>query len=349
MPSRNFDERYPAMFQPGGEADGTADWAPATGSAGPIPPMHEQRGHQATAPEPGRGLAGPHAAEPGDAATFLHGEQASAAGGSVAPGPWPLRLWLGPLAAALAMLAGGVFAMTAQYWVPSAMTIDPSNFGGVDLQPWGYAAMDAAPPLFLAGSGILAGLLFLASRRSAGREPALRRSFGVLAAALGVAGWVGMFAVAMFPQALSQWTSSNNNGRPSPMPWTYVVGGSGMWLFMLALAMAAVLIVLPPRRQEAGTRRGLLYGAALAGAGTFALFAPYLYPTATGTVVVQLSGGGQATRQGWAALAPGLAIPLLMVGFAVIGWALLAFATTPRRSPEADGGPSAVEPESMEA
>ncbi|MBP2413171.1 hypothetical protein JOF48_001970 [Arthrobacter stackebrandtii] len=330
MPSSNFDERYPAMFQPGGETTGMIVEDPTA--------YHSERAQTLhVMPEP----IMPEHVPP------LHEGHEPTRGGNAEAAPWPFLTWLGPLLVAFVLLAGGVFSLSAQYWLPSATTFDPSKFQGVDLQPWGYAVVTAAAPLFMAGCGILGALVFLASRRDADREASFRRGFGVLAAAIGVAGWVGMFAPSMFPQALSNF--GDNSGGYAAMPWTYLVGGSGLWLFILALSMTAVLTVLPPGQGRPRPLRGLGLGAVLSMAGTYALLAPYLHPTATGTVIVELANGAQATSQGWAALAPTLAAPLLLVGLAVIGWAVLYLAATARRGPAAEGGPSAVEPENEES
>lgn len=272
MSRRSFDERYPAMFQPGGEGAEALVWAPA-----------EVRGETAV---PSRNAQEPeHPVEPDPLAVSAAGPMAME-DETLDPPPWPPRLWLGILAAAIAMIAGGVFALTAQYWVPSAMEIDPSKFGGV------------------------------------------------LSATLGVAGWAGMYAMAIFPEALTQWSSGK--GQRYAMPWTYMVGGSGMWLFILALGMVAVLVVVPQRRHNARPLRGLLLGAALWAAGMFAMFAPYIYPTATGTVIVELSGGGQAAHQDWAALARNVVTPLLLAACLVIGWALVSLVSPARTAPEAE-------------
>lgn len=89
------------------------------------------------------------------------------------------------------------------------------------------------------------------------------------------------------------------------------------------------------------TVRGLWFGTAAAGMA--ALFAPYLFPLATGTVVVELADGGQATHQDWAISAQNLVSPLLLVGLLVLGWALVSLAVTPRRGPAAELEISGVE------
>lgn len=370
MSSRNFDERYPSMFQPGGDGGDAPAWSPAEGGAALAGPTGAALA-PATVPKE---KTGPVTEKP-DTVTAAPSRDAK-----MDSPAWPPWRWLIALGAAVVMIAAGVFTLMAQYWVPSSMEMDPSQFQGIELQPWGQVVFAAAPALFTTGVGILAAMLFLASRRKAEWEPALRISFAVVAVTVGAAGWVGLFAIVIFPDAMSQWSRAAGN---MAMPWTYLVRFSGSWLFVAALLMLAVLFVVPRRWRQSfsdndmtddaglpdladkgtthqsfnsseanpsksqlsgrqstigrpSSMRGLWFGTAAVAAGMFAMFAPYLFPTATGTVMVELADGGQTSHQDWAVLAQNLITPLLLVGFLVLGWALVSLAITPRTGPAAE-------------
>lgn len=365
MSNRNFDERYPSMFQPGGDGDERPAGVPVE-SGKALPSLTGAALAPATVPKE---KSWPVTEKP-DYMTAASGRDAK-----MASTAWPPWRWFVAVGAAIAMIAAGVFALTAQYWVPSSMETDPSKFQGIELQPWGQVVFAAAPALMTAGTAILAALLFLASRRKAEWEPALRTSFAVAAVTLAIAGWVGMFAIVIFPGAMSQWSRGAKN---MAFPWTYLLSSSGSWLFVAALLMLAVLVVVPRRwrqslvdsgmtadagppdladegpthqgsnspeadpfeYQPTGARpsstRGVCAGTATVAAGMLALFAPYLFPTATGTVLVELANGGQTSHQDWAISAQNLVTPLLLVGFLVLGWALVSLAITPRNGPAAE-------------
>lgn len=363
MAAQGFDERYPAMFQPGGED--TPD-APFTGggkesAAGST--QQEQGAEQAPATA-GAGAVAPQDAGPAPQESELTEQPVHAQ----LPKAWPPHLWIIALAAAGVMIAGGVFALTVQYWLPSSMEMDPADFSGIELAPWGQIIFGASPPLIGVGVGILAAMLFLAARRSAAMEPILLRAFAVLTVVVGVTGWTALFATVIFPGVAATW-EAGYGGRPA-MPWTYLVSFTGVWLFSLALLMLAALIVVPRQWQQpahgpgghnewdapedtddGGTHdgaspsgslrlpgrpsamRGLSLGAAAAAAGMFVLFAPYIFPQATGMVMVELPNGSQATHQDWAVTAQVLVTPLLLSGFLVLAWSLVTLAVTPREPP----------------
>lgn len=369
MTNHDFDERYPAIFQPGGEGrtdasvTGDGKEAAAGSNQQEQPAGHGPASTGADAGAPQNAGPAPQNATPAPQQSEAK-EQPAAAQQSK---PWPPHLWIVSLAAAVVMIAAGVFALTVQHWLPSSTEIDPADFSGIELQPWGHIIFTAAPPLIGAGVGILAAMLFLASRGSAPRETTLRRAFAVLTLAVGAAGWTALFATAIFPGVAATWAGGYTS-RPV-MPWTYLVSFTGVWLFSLALLMLASLIVVPRQWQgppdepdqsdnqdhtddggmQEGARpsgtlrslgrpsvmRGLFFGTAAALAGMFVLFSPYIFPEATGMVMVELPDGSQATHQDWAVTAQALVTPLLAAGFMVLAWSLVTLAVTLRESPVA--------------
>ncbi len=388
MSKPNFDERFPSMFQPGGEAPGLPIWVPAANKVEVSGTDSAEIGASAGNPQEQDPLTGPARKNENAAQTALPQNPSTQdppvpSPQEQQPQPWQPLLWISALAASALMLAAGVFALTAQYWLPSSMEMDPSKFQGIQLQPWGQVIFAAAPPLLGTGIGIPAALLFLASRRKAAWEKALRTTFAVVAAVVGTASWIGLFATVMFPEAALRWAGGGSRGLA--LPWTYLVSFSGTWLLSVAVLMLAVLFVVPrrwrqpvpehamtddagepapvdddtqyndanyPGENPPGWRpatagpspvRGLWFGAAMVAAGMFAMFAPYMFPLATGTVVVELGDGRQTTHQDWAVSAQNLVTPLLLAGFVVMGWALVHVATRPRRRPAAQLEGSDVE------
>lgn len=336
MRNGNFDERYPAMFQPGGDGPDSAGEPAAHSPAAPPEPDEKRHAVQAN--------SGPgYTTEAGPGETGGHGDG-------------PAWRWWVPLAAAVAMIAAGLFALTAQYWLPPSMEMDPAAFQGIVLQPWGQLIYPAAPALLGTGTGILGALILMASRRSAAAEPPLRAAMAVLAALAGAAGWVFLFATYLFPEVI--FDGYDSNGRPPPMPWTYLVMPVGTWLLSVALLLLATLLTVPRRwhsgrpegdalplggRPSAG--RALVFGVVATVAGVLTLFAPYLFPLATGTTTIEVSAGNTVSQAGWATVAQFVSGPLLLAGLVILAWALLHLALSPRSAGhQGQGEAPTVEP-----
>lgn len=332
----DFDERYPAMFQPGGEGP----------DAGPEPAA--ARVSQENQPDQVKAASTAARADGSDAT-------ATRTDGTPSTDGLAWRWWV-PLAAAVVLIAAGLVALTVQYWLPASMDMDPAAFQGIVLQPWGQLVYPAAPALIGTGTGLLGVLLFLASRRSKAAEPQFRAATATLAALAGAAGWVFLFATYLFPEVI--FDGYDSNGRPPPMPWTYMVMPVGTWLLSVALLLLAALLTVPRRRQSAGpdgemlslgggpsAGRALVFGAAATVAGVLALFASYLFPLATGSTTIEVSAGNTVSQSGWAVMAPYIASPLLLAGLLILAWAVLYLALKPVRAVrQSQWEASAVEP-----
>lgn len=307
-----FDDRYPAIFQPGGNE---------------LPRASPPARRDDPAPEPG--APGPQRAqdpEPVDAVA----EQGT-------PRPLRLTLWLVPLAAALAMLVAGLFALTAQYWLEASMVAGLADSRGVVPEPWGQRVYPAAPALLSVGLGLLAALLFLASRLRSHTEAAGRTAFGVFALLIGLAGWIAQYAFVLLPEQ-ANFAGAAYDGSPRRTPWTYVVMACGPQFLVLALVMLAVLVVVPRLWQEdpaaedqAGlvqapgkpsVRRGAWFGAGAVAAGLLALFAAVLFPPLkTARTRALESTEGYITP--WSDLMQFMAPPLMLAGLGVLAWAAI--------------------------
>lgn len=328
MANKSFDERYPAMFQPGGEGHPVMFQPGGDGpETGPEPATarvsHENQPEQLPAPP-----------------------TAARTDGTLSTDGAAWRWWL-PLAAAVAMIAAGLFALTAQYWLPASVTVDPAAFHGIVLQPWGQMIYPAAPALLGTGIGVLGALLLMASRRNAAAESRLRGATAVLAALAGAAGWVSLFATYLFPEVTYNYNGMDGSGQQPPMPWTYLMMPVGTWLLSVAVLLLAALFAVPRRWQDGepggegrpvgghpSAGRALVLGAAAAVAGILALFAPYLFPLATGSTTIEVSTGNTISQSGWPFMGQFLAAPLLLSGLLVLAWAVLHLALAPGRRPE---------------
>lgn len=252
------------------------------------------------------------------------------------------------------MLALGAFCITAQYWLPAAKTVNPADYHGLNLDPWGRVIFMAAPALLSGGFGLMGALLFVASRRSARAEPAYLLALGLLGVLVSAAGYVALFANFLFPEAL-QFRSTGNETVPPDIPWPYAIGPSGVSLLTLGLLMLAVLLVVPRRWQpgglerratlRAGRARAGWFGAVCLAGGVFSMMTPYLFPLSTGSQTVELANGGTTLLQSWTNQAGILMPSLLLVGVVAVAWAVILPAVAPAVEPD-DGwlATDAVEP-----
>ncbi|MEO6530502.1 MAG: hypothetical protein ABIN10_06310 [Specibacter sp.] len=210
MANNEFDERYPALFQPGGEELGTE---PAM--AAPTPPVGAAGRTASTTAEPA----------PGEAAG-------------------PALKWLAPLATAALMIAAGVLALTAQYWIDASMVPGPGDSNRGMSSTWGCDISAAGPAPITMGLGIVAVCLFLASRLQAATESLGRTAFGTFTVAVGTAGLVCLFVFAWFPEP-ADYTAAAYDGATRRTPWSIVDMPTGLWLVCLSALMLAVLIIVP--------------------------------------------------------------------------------------------------------
>jgi hypothetical protein len=340
-----FDARYPAIFQPGGDGE------PQAAEQAPVHVDRTQsnfiRVPAVTAP------AGTDAgAERRLAADAGMPEAARAAGTSVAAAHRPRRSWVPAVVVAVLMLAVGVFGMTAQYWLPAARTSNPADYHGLIMEPWGHVSYMAAPAFLVGGFSIAAAMLFLASRRAGRAELVYRLALGLLGALVAAAGFVALFANFLFPEALELGPLEDQSASPN-LPWTYAVMPSGVSLLTLGLLVLAVLLVVPRLRQSGGREpwatlregrvRAAWLGAVCLACGTGAMMAPYLFPLSTGSRTVELANGGTAEMQSWVNQAGILMPSLLLAGVIAVAWATILPVVAPTVAPPAEPGLDAVE------
>lgn len=352
----DFDERYPAMFQPGG------DRLPAPITV-PVPmPVPVPAAAPAPAPAPPMPLDPPS----GSAGNLLEESQdtpaAEDADGSRIPAsaatrpPWSPRTWAAGVAAALLCLAAGLFALTATTWIPASRMTRPEDYLGMSVLPWGWLLLGAAAPLVVAGLGMLALMLFLGSRQFPNNTRTLRAGVAAIAAAALVLAVLGIFFDQLFP---GQMQITINPASPQwPVPWQAFLTQAMASFAVLGLTILAVLAVLrpapgdpdtePPVGAPSGTspREGApsnsassnsapsakaawLVGLVFLGFAAFALFAQLMFPL---SMAVQTVVQGDYTTQTtpWPQRIVTFAAPLTLAGAGSLLWGVLIGTTSQR-------------------
>ncbi|ALE07134.1 hypothetical protein AL755_19405 [Arthrobacter sp. ERGS1:01] len=343
MGNARFDDRYPEIFQAGGDS----------GLRSPEPSPHAGVD---VSDDAGSVITDRIDPAPRDDAPVPASLSAPTDLPAALPEPaWSPRRWVPAVAAAVLMLAVAVFCITAQYWLPAAKTSNPADYHGLTMDPWGRVIFMAAPAFLAGGLGIVGALLFLASRRSAKAELACRLALGVLGVLVSAAGYVALFANFLFPEAL-QFGSPGDETVTPDIPWPYAIGPSGVSLLTLGLLILAVLLVVPRRWQSGGPeRRATLrsgraraawFGAACLAGGVFSMMLPYIFPLSTASQTVELANGGTTLMSSWSNQAGILMPSLLLVGVIAVAWAVILPAVAPAADAEDDGWQAAdvVEP-----
>lgn len=200
--------------------------------------------------------------------------------------PWGIRTWLAGLGAALLALVAGVLCLTVGIWVPSARLIDAtqeSMYGGT---AWGMNMAEAGIPLITASIAMLALLFILGSRHYLSKERLLRRCAATVGVASLVLAAIAMFADRAFPNTV--FIEAEANAYAPMQIWSLATGTARLPLTALGLTILVVVWLLPTISCHEQTRsRARKSGLVLLVVGFVMIFAPQLFPEATG---VPLSG-----------------------------------------------------------
>lgn len=342
----DFDDRYPAMFHPGG------DGLPVP-KAVPVPAAALAAAPPATAPpmplDPPPARAGNLLEKNQDAPAVetTVGEESGSAGSTDQQPPWSVRTWVAGFAAALLCLAAGIFALTATTWIPASRIAKPEDYLGMAVLPWGWLLVDAAAPLVVVGLGMLALMLFLGSLHFPNNARTLRAGVAAIGAAMLLLGIVGIFFDQLFPSPMVMTIDPRNPQRP--VPWQLFLGqstSSFMVVGLLALAVVAVLRPAhvdpdaePPAGAPAGNassgtapsaKAAWLVGLALLGFAAFALFAQLMFPLSM-AIETLVEGDHMSQTTPWPQRIIPLAGPCILVGAGTLLWGVLIGATSQRR------------------
>lgn len=305
----SFDDRYPALFQPGGELlppdldAPSLNWGQATRlievADEELPPLPASRG-----------IVG----EP----SLLEQEQEPGvppeAVESLTLSPWGLRKWLAGLGAALLTLVVGVLCLTVGIWVPSARLIDAtreSMYGGT---AWGMNVAEAGLPLITASIAMLALLFILGSRHYCSKERLLRMCAATVGVASLVLAAIAMFADRAFPNTV--YIEPEANAYAPMQIWSLTTGTARLPLTALGLTILMVVWLLPTIICHVQVRsRALKSGLVLLVVGFVMIFAPQLFPDAT-SVPISTSNGMIFSSPPWTHSVKDVASSVVVVGAA---------------------------------
>lgn len=356
MGNNNFDQRYPAMFQPGGEDHVSQQYFPQP------PPEPDQQPQQpatsasvrvARAPVARTSGGQPEAAvveqavqvhEPdGDdelTPDLIHEEFAAPSPGRVSH--WSTRSWIICGLAIVLVFAGSAFCFFATMLIPGSASLDPTAFHGVMVIPWGYVIFLGGPALLTAGLGMLAVMFLLAARHYPRRAWHFQAAAGLVGlVTLGLA-LMAVFSEQFFTELL--YNPIDYQLDSNPLPWYSAFASSASQLLILGPAILALAVILHPDKKGspgAATPKTTFWtGALITAAGVWAWFCPQLFPLARGVSVDYLEDQRFLTSP-WTFSLSQAGGPIILVGSLVMFWWVLILATTHRLPEEDDAQASA--------
>ncbi|WP_449373945.1 hypothetical protein [Arthrobacter psychrolactophilus] len=249
------------------------------------------------------------------------------------PAPWAMRWtarsWLVCGAAVLASFAGAAFCLLAVVLIPDASSSDPSRFHGVMVFPWGYAIVPGASALFVAGLGMVAGMLFLASRYYLAHSHWLRAGLAVVGLAALAGGTLGMFSMSIWPEMY--YDPTRYQSTTVTIPWIEVMQAATLPLLVLGLAIMALLIITYSRSARSGGavsgKAALLVGAFFNAAALWCCFAMQLFPLQL-EVETRSNGAFEYPTTPWPQTIMVAVWPLSLVGTVVFLGGVLLLATS---------------------
>ncbi len=334
MGSQQFDERYPAMFQPDGDGiPASAPWlAPAVADPAQLnvaqqpvvqAPIHLETVEMEQSDEP-------DAEELPDAETT---GQARAGAAAEKHSVW--LMWRVPAIIGALMVGMGIMVATIPGWIEK-MADDPNAINAG--QMWAYQSSQAAAPMIGLGLGALATVFFLYVQQHTTRQAGLRRLFTIAAAAVLVMGIFAQFAVLIF-QPIPQESVDSVSGQTHTYvqtPW--FASSLSMMAFgplLVGLLMLAVLLV----GRNFSRIRAYLVGLVAILAGAFAQFGQHIFPQVPPATEYYRDGSQNVPV--WLYWLPQLTPALVAAGVVVIAaaaiWPAITTAIrTPRALPRLD-------------
>ncbi len=359
MGKQQFDERYPTMFQPGGESvPDHLQWPVQPGSGPgmdhghavslpPAVPAALQPAHHGS-PDgsvhsgwaPGLPAADSESATEAVIGAAAH-DMESGGQAAAAPAAWPTPAWWVPAAVGTFLFAAGLVIVGIPVMM-SGSTDDPNSMNMA--QMWVYTAGQVASPLIGAGLGALAAVLFLNIRVRPKRAEGLRRLFAIATAAVLFAGFYAQFAMFLLQPVPEQSYDSFSGQSYTVINTPAVATALSMVAFGPLLVGFLMLAALSAVRRPSRLR-AYLVGLSFLGAAAVAQFAPQIFPDIPPTT--QYFEGGNQAVAAWPFWLPGLAPSLLAAGALVLAVTALfpALAAAVRMPvPAPVGEPPAVAP-----
>lgn len=339
MAAQGFDERYPAMFQPGGE-DMAEDFrwpAPAADAAAlPVPTVPARSPVLPSMPAPGPAQSSVHVhsptrmpANPADGKTdggadeepsysaaiaraeTTHGGSAS----TTVKSHW--LLWRVPALVAALLVGVGVMVPVVSWWNSRSGDGGEARYAN---QMWTYMTAPLAAPVVGVGLGIAATLLFLYTQLHPTRREGLRRLFTIATATVLAAGYFAQFATNIVSPVRHESFDSLAQTESyyfSPPDFAGALSLMAFGPLLVGMLMFAALAI----SKSFALLRMYLVGLLLLAAAGFTFGAQYLFPDVQPSS--QMVDGGNQSIPGWLFWMPALTPALLAAATLVFAAALL--------------------------
>ena len=317
MSTGDFDERYPAMFQPGGER---ADAEP-TVQVAQLPRFNpeildrDSGTSQRIDPE--------RLAEPAQVG-YPDGWDIS-----VRETHWSVRSWFFGLGAVVLIFGAAAFCLMAAVLIPSARSVDPNDFHGIMVTPWGFVIYPGAPAFFTAGLGMVAAMFLLGSLHYGEQAHWLRAGLAMVALVALTCGTVAVFGATLMPEVYFDPARYQEGANSIPWPLMLQLGKEP--LLVLGFTIAAVMMVVRTKRKRraaaVSAKAAVVVGVIFIGAALWAWFAPQLFPLQLGSEIRSLHGIDYSTMP-WPQTITQIGGPLTMVGAGALLWGVLLLATS---------------------
>lgn len=317
MGNEQFDERYPAMFQPGGEG------VPAS-HRWPVPAIADSRPLDVdTQPEvPAPLIAEPMAPDQSDGPSLENYPdvettvQNPAEAAAEKPNMW--LLWRIPIIIGALLVVIGPMSSAMPMWIETAKGVgDPAAAS----QMWTFLLADLSAPLLGVGLGLLAATLFFHTEQHPRRREGQRRLYAIAAAVVLAVGIFGKMASYIFPpirfETMDPATGTTEHYYSSP-DVVAVLNMQATGPLLVGVLMFAALAV----SRKFSLARMHLIGALLLAAAVFSQCARFLFPDVPSTT--EYSDDGNQGIPGWPWMLPLVTGALLTAGSLLIAGAALA-------------------------
>ncbi|MHA7175317.1 hypothetical protein ACX80D_01545 [Arthrobacter sp. Sr24] len=337
MGNNNFDRRYPAMFQPGGEEHASQGYFPEPESEPEKQPPTDAGASVRTVPAPVASLPeGQKAAAEVEQKAQVHGPEREderihellARPATRRVSHWSTRSWIICGLAIVLVFAGSAFCFSATALTPGSASLDPTPFHGIMVIPWGQVIFLGGPALLTAGLAITAAIFLLAARgypQQAWRFQAAAGVAGLVTLGLGL---MAVLSEQLFTKLL--YSPVNYQMDSNPLPWYSVFALIASHLMILGPAVLALVVVLHPGKEgtpgAATPKMTFLTGALITAAGIWVWFSPQFFPLARGRRIELMDQN--ITTTPWTYSLSQAGGPLVLVGTLVLFWWVFIVATT---------------------
>ncbi len=339
MGNLDFDKRYPAMFQAGGDeppVEGNAKHAADAGPAALATPEHApaQARSQAAAqqptqqPTPEGDSQGSVPMSVGASRQSLSDKQsisteavASSTAGTDPVRHWNGTAWLQGLAVSVLVIVAGLFCWTAQLLLLTARTNAPDEFHGLMVEAWGFSLVDIGVWFVVPGVAAFVLLLLMGARHYERWSHWLRAAVLVLGLVAASVALLALAAPRLFPRQFQPPWGELIDGE-FVFEWPVIINLSVNPLIALALGILAAWLIVRPNGQISGAVAVGVAGVLLA-VGLLGTFSAQLIPR-VGQPGLFMQGDLLFNTTTWTQLWSQASPRILSVGVAVLSCATVA-------------------------